>query len=57
MKKPDWWDTTAPWGLKQWITWTPEAESHRTGLPLSDVLAERQRRANLPGPARTEAER
>lgn len=57
MKKPDWWDSTAPWGLKVNVDWTPEAESHRTGLPLSDVLAERQRRANLPRAGTTEVQR
>lgn len=41
MKAP-YWQAREPWGLRL-VEWTPEAESNRTGLPLSDVLVERRR--------------
>lgn len=41
MKAP-YWQAREPWGLRL-VEWTPEAESNRTGLPLSDVLCTRKR--------------
>ena len=39
------WTSHTPEGLKPGLAWTPEAESHASGLPLADVLEERRRHA------------
>lgn len=43
MARSPYWQGRAPRGLKPNVKWNALAESNRTGLPLSDVLGERER--------------